>query len=235
MYDWETTGIYAGFRLSEWAQDDHVARLDQVKCAIDGEPTAFLIDDLEFRKENGRHMSRSEALQHPRMVRQVLVRWRFQKNGTKGEKKTFVRISSGDFSLCAVSAWLRIVRRWADLGLGNKHPLAVFSDDGLAAGNVQFIQSHHINETLQHAAKLVYNITDPAALARFTSHSIRVGACVALHAAGVQQQDIKFALRWKSDSFYNYLRNLPCQAARMASAVLNFNPNTFTLVPGRAV
>jgi hypothetical protein len=30
MYDWETTGIYAGFRLSEWAQDDHVARLDQV-------------------------------------------------------------------------------------------------------------------------------------------------------------------------------------------------------------
>jgi hypothetical protein len=59
-----------------------------------------------------------------------------------------------------------------------------------------------------------------------------VGACVALHAAGLPQQDIKFALRWKSDSFYNYLRNLPCQAARVANAVLNFNPNEFTLVPG---
>ena len=231
MYDWETTGIYGGFRLSEWAQEDHVQRLDQVKLAIDGEPTAFLIDDLEFKGENGRHMTRNEALARPHLVHQVIVCWRFQKNGTKKEKKTFVRITSGDRSLCAVSAWLRIVQRWTDLHLSSNHPLAIFSDNGTVSGKPEFIRSAHINTTLQHAATAVYHITDPAAIARFTSHSIRVGACVALHAAGVQQQDIKFALRWKSDSFYNYLRNLPCQSARMASAVLNFNPNRFTLIP----
>ena len=43
LYDWEVCGIYAGFRLSEWAQENHVRHLSQVKLAIDGEPTAFLI------------------------------------------------------------------------------------------------------------------------------------------------------------------------------------------------
>jgi hypothetical protein len=74
-------------------------------------------------------------------------------------------------------------------------------------------------------------VTDPKELEKFSSHSIRVGACVALHAAGVSKLNIKFALRWKSDSFYTYLRNLPCQAAQTAAAVLNFSPNRFTLIP----
>jgi hypothetical protein len=231
MRDWFTNGMYGGFRLSEWAQEEHVLHRNQVKLAIDGEPTAFLISDLEFKGENGRHMTRAEALRRPYLVKQITVRWRYQKNGNKNEKKTFVRITGGDTTLCAVSAWLRIVKRWADLGLDDLHPLAVFSDTGTASGNPVLINAKHINHSLQTAAKAVYNLTDPEAIGRFTSHSIRVGACVALHAAGVQFKEIKFALRWKSDSFYNYLRNLPCQSARMAAAVLNFNPDRFTLVP----
>jgi hypothetical protein len=233
MFDWWVTGIYAGFRLTEWAQTEHVHRLDQVKVTIDGNPAAFLIDDVEFKGENGWHMTRLDALRCPYLDRQVTVCWRYQKNGTKNKKKTFVHITSGDASLCAVTAWMRIIQRWSDLKLGPKHPLAVISDTGNAFGKAKFICSDHIKSSLQTAATAVYNLTDAAAISRFTSHSIRVGACVALHAAGVQQLDIKFALRWKSDSFYTYLRNLPCQSARMASAVLNFNPNQFTLVPGR--
>jgi dihydrodipicolinate reductase len=109
--------------------------------------------------------------------------------------------------------------------------LAVFTMDGTATGAVDFIRSTHINDALRHAATVVYNVTAKADLARFSSHSVRVGACVALHAAGIQQQDIKFALRWKSDSFYTYLRNLPCQASRTAAAVLDFDPQRFTLIP----
>ena len=33
LYDWEVCGIYAGFHLSEWAQDNHVRLLGQVKLA----------------------------------------------------------------------------------------------------------------------------------------------------------------------------------------------------------
>ena len=235
MLNWEVTGIYGGFRLSEWAQKEGVERCDQVKRTIDGSPMAFLITDLEFKGENNRRLTRSAALHRPYLVQQVIVCWRYQKNGNKNEKKTFVRVGGGDSTLCAVTAWMNIAQRWADLKLPDDHPLAVFTDSGLSTGQVQFITATEINAALRGAAAIVYNVTDPKDLARFSSHSIRVGACVALHAAGVSQQDIKFALRWKSDSFYNYLRNLPCQSARMASAVLNFNPTTFTLIPGNFV
>jgi len=95
----------------------------------------------------------------------------------------------------------------------------------------EFIRPTHINTALHSAATTVYNVMEPADLARFSSHSIRVGACVALHAAGIPQQEIKFALRWRSDSFYTYLRNLPGQAARTANAVVNFQTHRFTVIP----
>lgn len=238
LYDWFVCGIYAGFRLSEWAQEDHVKYRHQVKTTIDDNPVAFLINDIEFFGENRRRMPLSDALRRPYLVQQVDLRWRFQKNGTVNEKKTFVRIGSHgpgsvntNSTLCAVLAWLRIAQRWVDLNLPRDHPLAVFTDDGTVTGHVDFIRAPHINDALRNAASTVYNITATADLARFSSHSIRVGACVALHAAGIQQQDIKFALRWKSDSFYTYLRNLPCQASRTAAAVLNFDPQRFTLIP----
>jgi hypothetical protein len=48
MDDWDVTSIYADLRLSEWAQEDHVRSHDQIKPTLDGDPTAFIIGDLEF-------------------------------------------------------------------------------------------------------------------------------------------------------------------------------------------
>jgi hypothetical protein len=48
MFDFEVVGIFAGLRLGEWAQEDHVRRLDQIRQNIDGTPKAFIIEDLEF-------------------------------------------------------------------------------------------------------------------------------------------------------------------------------------------
>jgi hypothetical protein len=231
MFDFLVVGIFAGLRLGEWAQHDHVRHLSQIRRNIDGTPAAFIITDLEFYGHNKRCMTRSDALSTPDLVLQVDVRWRFQKNGEINQKKSFVRVGVRGTILCGISAWLRIVVRWQTLGLGDDHPLAVFTDSGLADGRVQFIRPTHINASLRLAAREVYNIDDEEALARFTSHSVRVGACVALHAAGISQMDIKFALRWRSDTFQTYLRNLPCQAARTHVAVLTFNPNVFSLVP----
>jgi hypothetical protein len=87
MFDWLVVGIYSGNRLSEWAQEDHVRFLHQVRTAIDGDPMAFLIDDLEFYGENRRRMSLHDALRHSNRVQQVDVRWRYQKNGEKDQRK----------------------------------------------------------------------------------------------------------------------------------------------------
>jgi hypothetical protein len=70
MFDWEVIGIYAGLRLSEWAQEDHVRHRDQVKQTIDGSPTAFLIDDLQFFMQGSRRISRPDALRRPYLVQQ---------------------------------------------------------------------------------------------------------------------------------------------------------------------
>jgi hypothetical protein len=105
----------------------------------------------------------------------------------------------------------------------------------LVSGKLEFIQLTHINAALQLVAWAVYNIMDADALARFTSHSYRVGATVYLHATGISKMDTKFALRWKGDSFYIYICNLPCQAACTHAVVLNFNPNVLLLVPATIV
>ena len=61
---------------------------------------------------------------------------------------------------------------------------------------------------LQEAAAFVYDIKDKKELSKFTAYSVRVGACVNLHSQGESGENIKFRLRWRSDSFMMYLRNI---------------------------
>jgi hypothetical protein len=114
------------------------------------------------------------------------------------------------------------------------HPLAVYTADGKSNGRVQLIRESNINAALQSAAKMVYNITKQEELSCFTSHSIRVSTCIALHVAGLDPLNIKHALRWKSDSFLTYLPNLPCQAQHTSCAITEFNPNRLDIIPGAA-
>jgi len=73
----------------------------------------------------------------------------------------------------------------------------------------QLITDKHISLTLQGLAKNVYNISSIDDLKLWTPHSIRVGACVALHEAGAETLLIKNQLRWRSDAFLTYLRHTP--------------------------
>ena len=65
----------------------------------------------------------------------------------------------------------------------------------------------------------MYNITCPKKRARFSSHSIRVGACVQLHVAGKDKEFIKFRLGWRSGVFRLYLRNIPVLARQHVEAI----------------
>jgi hypothetical protein len=182
MYDWCLFSLYSGNRLTEWAQKDGT----QIVLNIDGTPSWGISTFWG-------HMSRERALRHPHLVHTINVTWRFQKNGNNGEKKTFVRIFDNR-NLCVVSALLRIAQHWKDLRLPDNHPLVVYTTDGTATGSVKLIRESNINTTLQQAARGVYQITNDDDLGCFTSHSIRVGACVALHAADISSLDIKHAL-----------------------------------------
>ena len=67
----------------------------------------------------------------------------------------------------------------------------------------------------------MYDITKKEELTKFTSHSVRVGACVLLHSQDISIEDIKFRLRWRSDAFRMYLRNIIQLAERHRDAVRN--------------
>ena len=62
--------------------------------------------------------------------------------------------------------------------------------------NACYIDDVDIKTLLREAACKVYNIICKDDLAKFTAHSIRVGACVPLHAQNISAEDIKFRLRW---------------------------------------
>ena len=47
-----------------------------------------------------------------------------------------------------------------------------------------------------------------------------------LHIAGFTADDIKFELRWRSDAFRDYLRNVLCQAARKPLSLATFDPDS---------
>ena len=112
-----------------------------------------------------------------------------------------------DPDVCPVVAALNIRRSWQLLCTKSAHqhlPLAVYSNRRA----VTMISSDTISKHLRHWAQSTYGITDPAELKRYSSHSLRVGACVQLHVAGKSSEFIQKSLRWKSDCFKMYLRNV---------------------------
>jgi len=222
LFDWFVLGLHVGLRRAEYAQKSQT-----VQCNIDGTPTAFLLADIEFFDEGRCLITHEHATKHPDSVISVDLRWREQKNGQKHEKKTVVKSRSRLH--CAAGACVRIVRRARELNLPDDHPICVYTTTGDSTGSIRFITEDDISTCLQHLAKHVYKIIKLEDLARFTSHSVRVGACVAFHAAGLSKEDIKHALRWRSNTFWDYLRNLPCQAQRCAEAIAKFDPRILTL------
>jgi hypothetical protein len=226
LIDWFTIGIHMGLRLSEWAQPHKADLMTRYQRDRAGDPKAFTNADLEYYDSRHSRLSLAQALLHPSTVASMDVRFRFQKNEENGQKITLTRLRQ-DPVLCPVRAFLRLVDRARKLNIPSSSPLSVFTLDGQHSRSVYLIHDKHITTHLRFAARHVYNITAKDDLARFSPHSIRVGACVALHAANIDPTHIKFALRWKSDTFRTYLRNRPCQAARIQSAISTFNPDTF--------
>jgi hypothetical protein len=124
---------------------------------------------------------------------------------------------------------LRIFKRFIRLVGWNHHqtPLAIYQ---LPTGAIHFITDTEINLEMRAAAAHVYNLDptkDKEILKLWSSHSLRVGACVILHAAGFTGPQIQFLLPWQSDAFMAYLRNLGVLALQQNTAVtdMEFMPN----------
>ena len=115
-----------------------------------------------------------------------------------------------DPKFCSVAVALRIWNRSHLFSLPLDQPLAVFIElkGKKKTKSLKYIDDIHIGTLLRDATKSVHNITSKNELARFTAHSLRVGACVIMHVNGSSTSMIQVRLRWKSDAFKFYLRNV---------------------------
>ena len=203
ILDWNILGRYYGFRLAEWAQNDE-NKGNFPLPAIDGTPLAFTFDDFKFegrgnrclRQNFSKHLSEED-------VENVEVRFRYQKNLDNGQKIKQTKNKSNP-KFCGVRAAARIRARARRLNSSAKETLAKFKNK---SGEVMYVTNSMIAKHLQLCAKKAYGIKCRRALAKWSAHSIRVGACVSLSEAGKDSPFIQIRLRWRSLAFRDYLRN----------------------------
>ena len=100
-----------------------------------------------------------------------------------------------------------------------KIPLSVYNArDGTPCN----ITSAAVETCMRSAASKMFNL-DPVKnrteLQMWSTHSLRVGACTTLYAMGFHEMEIKHLLRWKSNAFMTYLRNLAVTSRRHNDAL----------------
>jgi hypothetical protein len=143
-----------------------------------------------------------------------------QKNGRNGEERMFTRVDV-DGQHCFVQAMYRILLRFQRLrgDTDTTTPLALYQHTD---GTVRLMTPDKVEANMKLLALRVYGLDpekDKDQLALWTCHSLRVGACVLLHSLGFTGAQIQWLLRWASDAFMAYLRNLPALADQQARAL----------------
>ena len=119
-------------------------------------------------------------------------------------QKILFAANTTDPALCPVRAMLQIRKRAIRVRLSLSAPIGVAKHDS----KLIYLHESTITTHIRNAATAVYDIMDSRELQGFSSHSARVGAAVHLHLAGKDPIFIKTHLRWRSDTFILYLRNV---------------------------
>jgi hypothetical protein len=219
LRDFFLMGLYGGFRQSEWSQDTNSNPSSPDRNHM-GTTQAFTIADFSFLGAGDVRLSLDKALNvPPTHLSSVDTCWRTQKNKQHGEKKRFsANIISHN---CYVAAAQRTCQRFLRLRGANdtNTPLSIYVT---SFGTQRLVNAKDISRCMQYLAGAVYHIHDPKELSRFSAHSLRVGACVILHAQGLTESQIQFILRWRSLAFMAYLRNLTALSDRQNMAFNTF-------------
>ena len=229
LVDGFAMALMAGFRLTEWAQ--HTGHSDPSRpmqnhlLSPNISTRALCPADLRIETDNHRRLQGLEILSVPlTCIRKLWIVFRTQKNGHHGEERLYTR-NSNPSGHCFVTAAYSSLSRFKLLmqlnpSLTETTPLAVYWHP--STQTVRLITAADIEDFMRPLAVAVYGLhptKDKQALQKWSAHSLRVGACVLLHAMGFTPLDIQWLLRWRSNAFMAYLRNLAGLADRQHAAV----------------
>ena len=130
------------------------------------------------------------------------ITWRIQKNRCNGQKIT-LSAKQKYHKICAVCATGQMVLRARLLGQPDSMPVACYS----YKKELVYLTGKRIATLFREAVKAIHPKTSKADLSRYSTHSLRVWACVLLDEAGMSPEFIMSCLRWMGNSFRMYLRD----------------------------
>ena len=200
--DWLAVGRYTGFRASEWAQSRKYT-YDLIDDDARRGSRAMVDGDWLFYDERGYLLDKKEAYSH--RVFRVDICWRVQKNKMNGEIISFWR-DDGNPAWCPVRAAWRICLRARRMNIPDGEPLAQYRDS--TYGRRAFVHTQAVENYMRAVAHKTTGIQNTAIINKmYGMHSIRVTACNELARLHVSDSFIQRRLRWKSNTFLEYLRN----------------------------
>ena len=230
LTDSSEIGYIGGCRLGELAQPGTKSNFlkPQLNHLV-GSPLrtrAFVPVDFRFVTVTSARGTGLDMVLHPvTAIDRVWVKYRTQKNGQHGEEKLYV-LNPDPTGFCMVRSVYSALERFQRLVALEPRmdpsvtPLTVYWDPRSAT--VKLITGNAIETFIRRLASAVYKldpVTHAEELQRWSSHSYRVGACVALHAMGFSTLDIQWLLRWRSTAFMVYLRNIAILSVRQYRAL----------------
>ena len=121
--------------------------------------------------------------------------------------------------LCLVRKWISIIQRFIRLRGPNiqNEPLAVYRNK---KGQVRNITADIVNSLMRSLAVETYKLTKKEDIQLFSCHSLRVGACTLLFSTNYPSHFIKKVLRWRSESWQTYVRDLIVTSIQHNEALL---------------
>jgi hypothetical protein len=169
---------------------------------IRGLTAAFVASDFIFYYGK-KHIVKILDEDSFQQVRLVKITWRIQKNRQNGQAITLA-VEVDRPEICPVRSEMRLVLRARRLNQPDDMPLGVYRTK---KGKSIYLTVNKIAELLRKAVKSIRPDTSSEDLKQYSTHSLRVWACVLLDEAGMPPDYIKKRLRWLGDCFRMYLQD----------------------------
>ena len=188
-------------------------------CAFQ-RPMAFVLADIGLFTDSKIQLPFAILFENPKLIRIVKVRFMWQKNGKHNIFRWFYRNDKRPF-LCAVRSWIAICKRFIRLmGENCTKPLAVYQH---RTRGTRLVTADIATKQMRFLAKEVHQLTKEDDIKKFSCHSLRVGACCIYFATGYKPDFIQRVLRWESDAWRTYVRDLVVTAMEIVVAMNKAN------------
>ncbi|KAI2490976.1 hypothetical protein MHU86_23578 [Fragilaria crotonensis] len=163
------------------------------------------VDDVRFRKLD--KVLTTFSYEQTRDADTVTITYRQQKNGDKGAKVTQHRNNNpGQADICPVRTLAELIHRIKDYERPGRTNLKINAFVSTKSNELENVSSKTILEQLRTATMLSGEERLGLQADRIGTHSIRLGAAMAMHLAGVPSETIQMVGRWRSRTFMRYLR-----------------------------